>query len=139
MEKSMRLGLMAVVAVSGSMAILVQQVHKRMLSNFMKKFEYQMGGILYAHGQKNLCGPEKHEANKKVRISKEALEDWSYGRGDRMITTRVGRIKAEQFWEMENVERDEPKLEKMMPTNRKVLYRGIMKYRNSNIHGRLPF
>ncbi|QCD98141.1 hypothetical protein DEO72_LG6g2859 [Vigna unguiculata] len=127
MEKSMRLGLMAVVAVSGSMAILVQQVHKRMLSNFMKKFEYQMGG------------PEKHEANKKVRISKEALEDWSYGRGDRMITTRVGRIKAEQFWEMENVERDEPKLEKMMPTNRKVLYRGIMKYRNSNIHGRLPF
>ncbi|XP_047157544.1 uncharacterized protein LOC124828324 isoform X2 [Vigna umbellata] len=112
MEKSMRLGLMAVVAVSGSMAILVQQVHKR---------------------------SEKHEANKKVRFSKEALEEKSYGRGDRMITTRVGRIKAEQFWEMENVERDEPKLEKMMPTNRKVLYRGIMKYRNSTIHGRLPF
>ncbi|WVZ08937.1 hypothetical protein V8G54_022283 [Vigna mungo] len=139
MEKSMRLGLMAVVAVSGSMAILVQQVHKRMLSNFMKKFEYQMGGILYAHSQKNLCGSEKHEANKKVRFSKEASEEKSYGRGDRMITTRVGRIKAEQFWEMENVEKDEPRLEKMMPTNRKVLYRGIMKYRNSTIHGRLPF
>lgn len=52
----MRLGLMAVVAVSGSMAFSVHQVHKRILSNFMEKFECEMGGVLYAHGQKNLCG-----------------------------------------------------------------------------------
>lgn len=53
----MRLGLMAVVAVSGSMAFLVHQVHKRILSKFMDIFECEMGGVLNAHGQKNLCGP----------------------------------------------------------------------------------
>jgi len=168
----MKLGLMAVVAVSGSMAFLVHQVHKRLLSNFMEKFEYEMGGILCAHGQKNLCGTisfkysyhfllyfglkpnskkgfffflclqgsEKHQAKKKVRFSKEALEDKSYGRSSKMISTRVGRIKAEEIWEMKNGERwrDEAELE-IMPPNRKVLYEGIMKHRNSTICGRLPF
>lgn len=52
----MRFGLMAVFAVSGSMVFLVHQVHKRILSNFMKKFEFEMGGMLYPRGHKNLSG-----------------------------------------------------------------------------------
>jgi hypothetical protein len=47
MESSMRFGLMAVFAVSGSMVLLAHQVHKRILSNFMKKFEFEMSGIIY--------------------------------------------------------------------------------------------
>jgi hypothetical protein len=43
----MRFGLMAVFAVSGSMVLLAHQVHKRILSNFMKKFEFEMSGIIY--------------------------------------------------------------------------------------------
>ncbi|TKY61891.1 hypothetical protein E2542_SST11744 [Spatholobus suberectus] len=77
MENPMRLGLMAVVAVSGSMVFLVHQVHKRLLSNFMEKFEFEMGGILYAHGQKDFGGSEKHQAKKKVRFANEALENKS--------------------------------------------------------------
>ena len=54
----MRFGLMAVFAVSGSMVFLVHQVHKRLLSNFMKKFEFEMGGngILCPRGLKKLDG-----------------------------------------------------------------------------------
>ncbi|XP_020225355.1 uncharacterized protein LOC109807247 [Cajanus cajan] len=136
MENSTRLGLMAVVAVSGSMVFLVHQVHKRLLSNFMEKFEYE-----YAHDQKNLSGSEKHEA-KKVRFAKETSKNKSCG-DKKMITTttRVRGIKAEEIWVMENVQkwRHVPKLEDMMPPNRAVLYRGIMKYRNRTINRRLHF
>ena len=43
---------MAVFAVSGSMVLLAHQVHKRILSNFMKKFEFE----IYPHGHKKLHG-----------------------------------------------------------------------------------
>ncbi|XP_061372164.1 uncharacterized protein LOC133314665 isoform X4 [Gastrolobium bilobum] len=127
MENSMRFGLMAVFAVSGSMVLLVHQVHKRLLSNFMKKFEFEMGG------------PEKHQIKKKVRFAKQVLElpleNKSYGRK----VTRAQRVKSEDIWVMENTQkwRRGPKLEDIMPPNRAVLYRGIMKYKT--LHGRLRF
>ncbi|KAL3029798.1 hypothetical protein AAZX31_03G184700 [Glycine max] len=107
MEDSMRLGFMAVVAVSGSMAFLVHQVHKR---------------------------SEKHQAKKKVRFAKEALRNNSCRKGDKMIKIRLQRIKAEEIWVMKNVQkwRHGPK-EDMMPPNRAVLYKGIMKYRKRSI------
>ncbi|KAG5055784.1 hypothetical protein JHK85_008294 [Glycine max] len=134
MEDSMRLGFMAVVAVSGSMAFSVHQVHKRILSKFMDIFECEMGGVLNAHGQKNLCGSEKHQAKKKVRFAKEALRNNSCRKGDKMIKIRLQRIKAEEIWVMKNVQkwRHGPK-EDMMPPNRAVLYKGIMKYRKRSI------
>ncbi|RDX97285.1 hypothetical protein CR513_19956, partial [Mucuna pruriens] len=139
MENSTRFGLMAVVAVSGSMVFLVHQVHKRLLSNFMEKVEFEMGGSLYAHGQKNMG--EKHEAKKKVRFAKEALGNKSCGRGNKIIT-RVRGMKTKEIWVMDKVQKwrhNWPKLEDTMPPNRAVLYRGIMDYRNRTIHGRLRF
>ncbi|XP_061372162.1 uncharacterized protein LOC133314665 isoform X2 [Gastrolobium bilobum] len=139
MENSMRFGLMAVFAVSGSMVLLVHQVHKRLLSNFMKKFEFEMGGTLCAHAHKNLGSPEKHQIKKKVRFAKQVLElpleNKSYGRK----VTRAQRVKSEDIWVMENTQkwRRGPKLEDIMPPNRAVLYRGIMKYKT--LHGRLRF
>ncbi|NP_001235861.1 uncharacterized protein LOC100305471 [Glycine max] len=107
----------------------------------MEKFECEMGGVLYAHGQKNLCGSEKHQAKKKVRFAKEALGNNNCRKGDRMVKIRVQRIKAEEILVIKNVQkwRHGPKLEDMMPPNRAVLYRGIMKHRNRSIYGRLRF
>ncbi|KAK7337345.1 hypothetical protein VNO77_17912 [Canavalia gladiata] len=121
MENSMRFGLMAVFAVSGSMVFLVHHVHKRLLSNFMKKFEFEISS-------------GKHQAKKKVRFAKQASELENQSCGENV--TSIGRLKAEDIWVMG---RCGPKLEDMMPPNRAVLYREIMKYRNRTLDGRLRF
>ncbi|WJX79623.1 hypothetical protein P8452_62729 [Trifolium repens] len=130
MESSMRFGLMAVFAVSGSMVLLAHQVHKRILSNFMKKFEFEMSGIIYP---KKFNGHEKHHhLKKKVRFAKQEMElpmeNKSYI--DHRNVIRAQRVRAEQIWVMENVQKCGPKLEDTMPPNRAVLYRGLMKYRH---------
>ena len=56
MGSSMRFGLMTVFAISGSMVLLVHQVHKHMLKNFMKKFEFEIRGVDYPHDHKSLNG-----------------------------------------------------------------------------------
>ncbi|KAL9230931.1 hypothetical protein vseg_006219 [Gypsophila vaccaria] len=43
MDGSMGMGVMAVFAVSGSVALLAHQLHKRLLSDFMKKIEFEFG------------------------------------------------------------------------------------------------
>ncbi|XP_072986528.1 uncharacterized protein [Typha latifolia] len=43
MESSGCMGLMAVVAVSSSVALVALQVHRRLASDFMKKFESELG------------------------------------------------------------------------------------------------
>ncbi|KAL8509528.1 hypothetical protein ACS0TY_016660 [Phlomoides rotata] len=42
MDNSLGTGCMAVFAVSGSVVFLALQVHKRILSNFMKKMEFEI-------------------------------------------------------------------------------------------------
>lgn len=44
-NNSLGIGFMAVFAVSGSVALLAMQVHKRLLSDFMKKMEFEIGNI----------------------------------------------------------------------------------------------
>ncbi|KAK8957159.1 hypothetical protein KSP39_PZI000477 [Platanthera zijinensis] len=44
MESSRCVGLMAVLAVSSSVALVVLQFHKRLLSDFMKKAEFELSG-----------------------------------------------------------------------------------------------
>ncbi|CAI8619762.1 unnamed protein product [Vicia faba] len=132
MESSMKLGMMAVFAVSGSMVLLAHQVHKRILSNFMKKFEFEMGGH------------EKHnEAKKKVRFAKNmkgvSMENKSNNNNRDEI--RAQRMKDEQVWVIENALKSGcvHKLEDTMPPNRAVLYRGIMNYRHATTSGRIRF
>lgn len=43
MESSMGVGFMAVCAVTGSVVLLAHQVHKRVLSDFMKDIEFELG------------------------------------------------------------------------------------------------
>lgn len=47
MDDSMGAGLMAVIAVSGSIVFLSLQLHKRLLSDFMKKIEFELGSSVF--------------------------------------------------------------------------------------------
>lgn len=44
MDNSSGVGFIAVFAVSGSIALLCHQVHKRLFSDFMKNIESELGG-----------------------------------------------------------------------------------------------
>ncbi|KAK9194002.1 hypothetical protein WN944_004704 [Citrus x changshan-huyou] len=46
MGASMGMGFMAVFAVSGSVVLVASQVHKRLLSDFMKKIESEICGYV---------------------------------------------------------------------------------------------
>ncbi|XP_072955846.1 uncharacterized protein [Typha angustifolia] len=62
MESSGCMGLMAVVAVSSSVALVALQVHRRLASDFMKKFESELVG-----------GP-RIRPKKKVRFAADVAE-----------------------------------------------------------------
>ncbi|KAF5473975.1 hypothetical protein F2P56_005921 [Juglans regia] len=79
---SVRVGFMAVFAVSGSVVLLAHQVHKRLLSDFMKKVESELGTttrVLHSHAKKlkkveSELGSEKYQAKKKVRFADDVKE-----------------------------------------------------------------
>ncbi|XP_042490902.1 uncharacterized protein LOC122070772 [Macadamia integrifolia] len=64
MGSSTGVGFMAVFAVSGSVALLTLQVHKRLLSDFMKKVELEFRGI----------GTLKCRTKKRVRFADDVVE-----------------------------------------------------------------
>ena len=43
MESSLGVGFMAIFAVTGSVVLLAHQVHKKVLSDFMKDIEFELG------------------------------------------------------------------------------------------------
>ncbi|XP_057498363.1 uncharacterized protein LOC130782918 [Actinidia eriantha] len=100
-SSSVGAGFMAVFAVSGSVVLLAHQVHKRLLSNFMKKIEFELVG---SH--------KDHAAKKKVRFAADVVEPSSDNKG----------YRKKHFPAAENV------LD-TMPLNRQVLYKGIIEYR----------
>ncbi|XP_059440850.1 uncharacterized protein LOC132173378 [Corylus avellana] len=74
MGGSVGVGFIAVFAVSGSVLLLVHQAHKRLLSDFMKKVESELGTTFYAHAKNKLNGSGKSQAKKKVRFSDDVKE-----------------------------------------------------------------
>ncbi|KAK4272651.1 hypothetical protein QN277_021173 [Acacia crassicarpa] len=127
MEESLGLGLMAVCAVSGSMMLLVHHVHKHLFSNFMKDFEFQMGGFLRPHHnahRKHNHGGHKHQ--KKLRFCEVAgRKATKPGRREATVDMERMALLREGVQEY----RSGPRLEDMMNPNRAVLYEGIIKYR----------
>ncbi|KAG6640721.1 uncharacterized protein LOC122277619 [Carya illinoinensis] len=78
---SVRVGFMAVFAISGSVVLLAHQVHKRLLSDFMKRVESELGTthVLHSHAKKlkkvkSELGSEKYQAKKKVRFADDVKE-----------------------------------------------------------------
>ncbi|XP_077247835.1 uncharacterized protein LOC143887614 [Tasmannia lanceolata] len=75
MVSSNGIGIIAVFAVSGSVAFLAMQLHKRLLSDFMKKVEFELGG-------------ERNLAKKKVRFAKDVIEPSSNNKEYRQRRSR---------------------------------------------------
>ncbi|GMY14389.1 hypothetical protein FCV25MIE_09628 [Fagus crenata] len=127
MMSSMGVGFMAVFAVSGSVVLLVHQVHKRLLSDFMKKFESEFGTILYSNGKKKFKGSEKYQSKKKVRFADDVEEPSSNNEEYR----KRHLLKVKQVLAMKNVTYlgNDHKLERTMPANRQALYKGIIENR----------
>ncbi|KAL2327322.1 hypothetical protein Fmac_020749 [Flemingia macrophylla] len=108
MESSMKLGLMTVFAVSGSMVLLFHQANKHLFNNFMKKFEYE------------IRGSTKHHTKKKVRFAKDVVEVPMENKSD------LAHIERTQEDVDVKQSKHGKKLKDVMPTNRIVLYKGIM-------------
>ncbi|PKU79625.1 uncharacterized protein LOC110096577 [Dendrobium catenatum] len=62
MESSGCMGMMAVVAISSSVALFAVQLHKRLASDFMKKFEIELSGM------------KINRTKKKVRFAADVIE-----------------------------------------------------------------
>ncbi|XWS66543.1 hypothetical protein CRYUN_Cryun05aG0208800 [Craigia yunnanensis] len=62
MEGSVGVGFMAVFAVSGSVDFIAREVHKRLLADFMKKIEFELGGS------------GKCQVKKRVRFADDVME-----------------------------------------------------------------
>ncbi|KAJ7971356.1 putative Transmembrane protein [Quillaja saponaria] len=125
MENSMGAGFMAVFAVSGSMLLLIHQVHKRLLSDFMRKFEFELGGML-----DDCDDQEKHQTKKKVRFAHDVLEPSSDNKDYRKRCMAKAQAKAARVLVM----KDREKLEVIMPLNRLALYKGIIEYKTLKGH-----
>ncbi|XP_077242994.1 uncharacterized protein LOC143883544 [Tasmannia lanceolata] len=75
MVSSNGLGLMAVVAVSGTVVLVALQLHKRLVSEFMKKVEFEFG-------------VERNLPKKKVRFAKDVVEPSSNNKEYRQQRSR---------------------------------------------------
>ncbi|KAD5961731.1 hypothetical protein R6Q59_014703 [Mikania micrantha] len=99
-----RTGFMTVFVVSGSVVILAHQFHKRLLSDFMKKIEFEMGS-------------SKIQTKRKVRFLDEEI-----------LTENEDIVKVKHSNDDGG---ENKKCRKTMPLNWQVMYKGIINYRNS--------
>ncbi|KAL9663432.1 hypothetical protein QQ045_020828 [Rhodiola kirilowii] len=107
MDRSVLDGFMAVVAASGSVVFLALQVHKRLLSDFMKKLELEIGPPSKIIGKKSRKGStRKKNSNGKVGVTKTILNP--------------NYILEE--------------IKETMPPNRLALYKGIIEFKNLKGH-----
>ncbi|RWR82137.1 hypothetical protein CKAN_01084800 [Cinnamomum micranthum f. kanehirae] len=118
MASSNEVGLMAVVAaVSGSVVLVAMQAHKRLVSEFLKKFEFELG-------------VGKDHPKKKVRFSEEVLEpsanNKEYRRRPCKIAANINPIPTNINFTGVDFSRENGY---DMPLNRLALYKGIIEYR----------
>ncbi|RZC78490.1 hypothetical protein C5167_002692 [Papaver somniferum] len=115
MENSV--GFMTVFAVSGSVVLVALQAHKRLLSDFMKKVELELG---------TAAGVGKVQQKKKVHFADDVIEPSSNNKEYRKQRSRLNMDRSSslcnsQCSQMINVP-DEDKI----PENRRALYKGIV-------------
>ncbi|KAL0426617.1 UNVERIFIED_CONTAM: hypothetical protein Slati_2836500 [Sesamum latifolium] len=118
MDSSLGTGFMAVFAASGSVVLLAMQVHKRLLSNFMKQMEFEF---------KNPTVEAKDEPKKKVRFANEetVADQRSCGKKS-MSRPAAAAGAAARYNNDQNLEG--------MPQNWQVMYKGILQDRNLRGH-----
>ncbi|MBA0587894.1 uncharacterized protein LOC105797939 [Gossypium raimondii] len=112
-------GLVAVLAVSGSVVFIAHQLHKRLLSDFMRKVEFE------------LCGSGKYEQKKRVGFADDVMREPSSNNKEPKLQgnkaagedDHQAQAQAQQLLEMSN----------SMPLNRQVLYKGILQYKTRHV------
>ncbi|KAJ4840084.1 hypothetical protein Tsubulata_009899 [Turnera subulata] len=115
-------GFMAAFAVSGSVVLIVRQVHKRLLSDFMKQMEFELRGT----------GGKRCEAKKRVRFAEDVVEPSSNNKEYRKRFLRVQKVDDEcRPLNMDDmmIHSEVVKLLEAMPLNRQNLYKGIIEYK----------
>ncbi|KAJ4971905.1 hypothetical protein NE237_005004 [Protea cynaroides] len=122
MGSSNGVGLMAVFAVSGSVALVALQLHKRLLSEFMKKVELELGGSI------------KCRSKKRVRFAEDVIEPSSNNKEYRekhikSMLTKVNQILGTADSNGYVHKNPDELLEDNMPLNRRALYKGIIEYK----------
>ncbi|XP_021886912.1 uncharacterized protein LOC110806385 [Carica papaya] len=118
MENSM--GFMAVFAVSGGVVLLARQAHRRLLSEFMKKIEFELGG------SNKSC--HQNQVKKKVRFADDVIDPSSNNKKYRKkYLTKSVNGNNNNNNNMNNG--DKWKCMDSMPVNRQILYKGIMEYK----------
>ncbi|PON42063.1 hypothetical protein PanWU01x14_284530 [Parasponia andersonii] len=124
MESSIGVGFMAVFAVTGSVVLLVHQVHKRVLADFMKDIEFEFGNGKRSFG----IGTVKRTCNNKtVRFADDVVEPSSNNKEYRK------RQMEKQATAVPNKGHSH-EVKNTMPANRQVLYRGIIKHKLAHHH-----
>ncbi|XP_058212707.1 uncharacterized protein LOC131324657 isoform X2 [Rhododendron vialii] len=106
-------GFMAVFAVSGSVVLLAHQLHKRLLSDFMKKMEFELAS---------------HKCHsKKVRFSEEIVVLELSSKNKWYLEKHPSKLADQNSITSLTAEKELGS----MPLNRQVLYKGILKYRTN--------
>ncbi|CAI9097546.1 OLC1v1034003C1 [Oldenlandia corymbosa var. corymbosa] len=115
MDNSLGTGFVAVFAVSGSVVLLALQVHKRLLSDFMKKMEFEIG---------RSC-KKKNEAPKKkvVRFAEDVVVKRPVSENVNAATKNLARPAGPNRAVEEKLE--------ALPLNWQALYKGIISQRHS--------
>ncbi|KAH6830177.1 transmembrane protein [Perilla frutescens var. hirtella] len=107
MEDSLRRGFMAAFAVSGGVVFIAMHAHKRLLSDFINKMEFET---------KSSTGALK-DVPKKVRFANVAAEEASMKKHSPRPAVAACRNNGETL--------------EAMPQNWQVLYKGILQHRNT--------
>ncbi|KAL7198048.1 hypothetical protein ACSBR2_020547 [Camellia fascicularis] len=120
-SSSMGAGFMAVFAVSGSVVLLAHQVHKRLVSDFMKKIEFEFEGS------------HKDEPKKKVRFADDVVEPSSDNKEYRKkhLPKTSGNIDDRNSIVNQS---DDEKLVDTMPLNWQVLYKWKIQHKTHRSH-----
>ncbi|KAF5737391.1 hypothetical protein HS088_TW13G00271 [Tripterygium wilfordii] len=124
--ESMGVGFMAVFAVSGSVVLIARKFHKRLVSDFMKKIEFE------------LSGSTRCNRKKKVKFAEDVMEPSSNNKEYRMRSylmrpVRGGDDEIEEALVMEEevVRKDggnvNVKVHHTKPINWQILYKGKYK------------
>ncbi|XP_050229789.1 uncharacterized protein LOC126678918 [Mercurialis annua] len=109
-SNNMGFGFITAFAVSGSVVFIARQVHKRLISNFMKEIELELMG----QRRSSTC-----QEKKRVRFAEDVINHENENRSRKLL-------KMEDY--VRNYNHGAKKME-AMPLNRQVLYKGIVEYR----------